>query len=159
VYQNALEKAKASFPSEFAVAPLPASKTPPNSKSLFSHYSFDMAQQVFYPNDPLQPGPMFFLTPRKRAIFAVSCEAIPRQINYLINEAFDMGKGANAIVSMLHHYLDVHGLGERRVHLHADNCGGQNKHSTMVQYLLHRVMTELHDEITLSFIDSWSYQV
>ena len=113
-----------------------------------SHYSFDMAQQVFYPNDPLQPGPMYFLTPRKCSIFGVCCEALPRQVNYLIDEAVDMGKGANAVVSMLHHF----GLGERDVHLHADNCGGQNKNNIMVGYLLWRVLTGLHQNITLSFM-------
>ena len=117
-----------------------------------AHYSFDMAQQVFYPNDPLQPGPMYFLTPRKRAIFGVCCKAIPRQINYLIDEAVDIEKGSNAIVSMLHHYFKHHGLGEKTAHLHADNCGGQNKNATMVHYLLWRVMTGQHDELTLSFM-------
>ena len=63
-----------------------------------------------------------------------------------------MGKGANAIVSMLHHHFVHHGLGETTVHLHADNCGGQNKNATMVQYLLWRVMTGQHDQITLSFM-------
>ena len=77
---------------------------------------------------------------------------IPCQMNYLIDGAVDMGKGANAIVSMLHHYFAHHGLGERLVHLHADNCGGQNKNATMVQYLLYRVMTGLHEEVTLSFM-------
>ena len=60
-----------------------------------------------------------------------------------------MGKGSNAIISMLHHFFAYHGLGERIVHLHSDNCGGQNKNAIMVQYLLWRVMTGLHDEITL----------
>ena len=45
-----------------------------------------------------------------------------------------------------------HGLGERSVHLHADNCGGQNKNATMVQYLLYRAMTGKHEEIILSFM-------
>ena len=45
-----------------------------------------------------------------------------------------------------------HALGEKKVHLHADNCGGQNKNTIMVQYLLWRVMTGQHDEITLSFM-------
>ena len=63
-----------------------------------------------------------------------------------------MGKGSNAIVSMLHHFFTHHGLGEKTVHLHADNCGGQNKNATMVQYLLWRVMTGQHTEITLSFM-------
>ena len=54
---------------------------------------------------------MYFLTPRKCAIFGICCGAIPRQINYLID--VDLGKGANATVSMLHHYFAHDGLGER----------------------------------------------
>ena len=34
-------------------------------------------------------------------------------INYLTDEAVDMGKGSNAIVSMLHHYFSHHGLGKK----------------------------------------------
>ena len=83
-----------------------------------------MAQQVHY---PLQPGPMYFLTPRKCGIFGVCNEAFPREINYLIEEAVDTGKGANNIISKLHHLFAVHGLGEKDVYLHADNCAGQNK--------------------------------
>ena len=111
-----------------------------------------MAQQVHYPSDPLQPGPIYFLTPRKCGIFGVCCEAIPRQVNYLIDEATDTGKGANTIVSLLHHFFAVHGLGERDVHLHADNCVGQNKNNTMLQYLIWRVMVGLHRKISLSFL-------
>ena len=36
--------------------------------------------QVHYPSDPLQPGPVYFLTPRKCAIFGVACEGLPRQV-------------------------------------------------------------------------------
>lgn len=85
-----------------------------------------MAQQDFYPNDPLQPGPMYYLTPIKCAIIGICCEAILRQINYLIDEAVDTGKGSKAIVSMLHHFFVHHGLGEKTVHLYADSCVGQN---------------------------------
>jgi len=35
---------------------------------------------VFYPNDPLQPGPILFNT-QEVCNFGVCCEAIPRQIN------------------------------------------------------------------------------
>ena len=73
----------------------------PCSNDLVVHYAFHMAQQVHYPSDPFQPGPLYFLTPRKCGIFGVCCEAIPRQINYLIDEASDTGKGAISIVSML----------------------------------------------------------
>ena len=36
--------------------------------------------------------------------------------------------------------------------LHADNCPGQNKNNTMLQYLAWRVMTGRHTQITLSFL-------
>ena len=48
----------------------------------FTHYSFDFAQQVHLPSDPLQPGPIYFLTPRKCVLFGVCCEAIPLQVRY-----------------------------------------------------------------------------
>lgn len=98
VYQSALETAKKSVVPYFTEdstfsPPPPAAQVPTNTAPISAHYSFDMAQQVFYPNDPLQPGPTYFLTPRKCAIFGVCCESLPRQINYLIDEAVDMGKG------------------------------------------------------------------
>ena len=63
-----------------------------------------------------------------------------------------MGKGANAIISMLHHFFEVHGLGESSVHLHADNCTGQNKNRFMMYYLMWRVLTGLHEEVKISFL-------
>ena len=134
-------------------SPPPAfSSLEPCSLQSTMHYSFDMAQQVHYPSNPLQPGPIYFLTPRKCALFGVCCEALPRQITYLIDEASDTGKGSNTIVSLLHHFLKVHSLGECDVHLHADNCVGQNKNNTMLQYLMWRTMVGLHKKITLSFL-------
>jgi hypothetical protein len=49
-----------------------------------AHYSFDL---------------------RECAVFGVCCEGIPRQVNYLIDEASDTGKGANTVVSLLHHFF------------------------------------------------------
>ena len=59
--------------------------------------------------------------------FWVCSEAVPRQVNFLIDESVDVGKGANAVVSMLHYFFEQYSLGEEHVHLHADNCVGQNK--------------------------------
>ena len=53
---------------------------------------------------------------------------------------------------MLHHFFETHGLGETSVHLHADNCCGQNKNRFMMYYLMWRVLTGLHHEIKLSFL-------
>ena len=44
-----------------------------------------------------------------------------------------MGKGANSIISMLHHFLKhMHGIRESSVHLHADNCAGHNENRFMM---------------------------
>ena len=122
------------------------------SNSIMTHYSFDFAQQVHYPSNPLQPGPIYFLTPRKAAIFGVCCEAIPRQVNFVIDEASNTGKGANTVVSMLDYFFNHYGLGEATASLHADNCCGQNKNNAMVQYLMWRVLTCLHHSIGFHFL-------
>ena len=116
------------------------------------HYSFDFAQQVHFPSNPMQPGPIYFKTPRKCAIFGVMCEAIPRQVNYLIDEAIDVGKGANTTISYVHHYFANHGLGETSVHLHADNCAGQNKNNYFIWYLAWRTILQLHHSVKYSFL-------
>ena len=68
-----------------------------------------------------------FLAPRKCGLFGVCCEARAYQVNYLIDEGDDVGKGANCVISMVHHFLENHGLGEKEVGLNADNCIGQKK--------------------------------
>ena len=125
---------------------------PFNSWDSKMHYSFDFAQQIHYPSNPLQPGPIFFKTPRKCGIFGVCCEALSSQINYLIDESVQAGKGSNCVVSLIHHFFENYGLGEVEVHLHADNCSEQNKNSCMMMYLLWRVLTGRHTKITLSFL-------
>ena len=62
------------------------------------------------------------------------------------------GKGANNIISMLHHFLQTHSLGEATLHLHADNCSGQNKNRFMMQYLAWQVLVGLNKKIALSFL-------
>lgn len=116
----------------------------PCSVNATMHYSFDYAQQVHFPSNPMQPRPIYFKTPRKCGIFGVMCEAVPRQVNYLIDKAAAVGKGANATISSVHHFFVRHGLGETDVHLNADNCAGQNKNNYFLWYLALRIATELH---------------
>ena len=85
-------------------------------------------------------------------MFGVHCEAIPRQINFLTDESGEVGKGPNTVISRLHYFFDVHGLGETDVYLLADNCTGQNKNNAMMNYLIWRVMTGRHTNITYPFL-------
>lgn len=67
-------------------------------------YSFDHAQNVHYPFNPLQPGSMYFKTAHKCESFGIYCERSQIQVNDLIDEAESVGKGANSIISYLHHF-------------------------------------------------------
>ena len=116
------------------------------------HYRFDFAQQVHYPAYPFQPVLIYFLTPRKCGVFSICCESIPCQMMYLVDDGVYTGKGANIIISYLHYFFATHGLGEKVVHLHANNCVRQNKNNAMLHYLLWRILCNLHKSITLSFL-------
>lgn len=124
----------------------------PNAVDVSMHYSFDYAQQVHYPSNPWQPGPMYFLCPRKCGIFGVCAEGFPKQVNFLVDESMLIGKGANAVISFLDHFFANYGIGEKIVNLHCDNCSGQNKNNYLIWYLLWRVMCGLHDRIELHFL-------
>jgi len=52
-------------------------------------------------------------------------------VNYLIDEALQTGKGANTVISMLHHFLQTHAFGEEHLKLHTGNCSGQNENRWM----------------------------
>ena len=148
-YQNMVKDAKAAYTS--AGCP-PLGPHPPCSNDFPVHLSFDYAQQVHLPSFPMQPGPLYFLVPRKVGIFGVCMEGIPRQVNYLIDESHCSSKGSNDVISYLHHYFENYGLGEKEVHLHCDNCSGQNKNRYVLAYLMWRVITGRHKSISLNFL-------
>ena len=129
----------------------PLGPHPPCSTDFAVHLSFDYAQQVHLPSFPMQPGSSYFLVPRKVGIFGVCMKGIPRQVNYLIDESHCSSKGSNSVISYLHHYFEKYGLGEKYVHLHCDNCNGQNK-NRYVPYLMWRVLTRRHKSISLNFL-------
>lgn len=128
------------------------SANPANSKEMVMHYSWDFAQQLQYPFEDQQTGPIYFKIPRRAQVFGVCCEGIPRQVNYLIDEADFIEKNANTVISLLDHFFTHHGLGETVAYLTADNCVGQNKNNALLQYLAYRVLAGLHTRIELSFL-------
>ena len=144
-YTHVCRLVRESIPPDFILGPHPACGYEENS-----HYSFDFAQQVHFPSDPLQTGPIYFKCTRKCGIFDVACEAFPKQVNFMLDESITTGKGANCVVSMLHYLFETYGVGECDVHRHADNCDGQNKNLRMMQYVMWRVLTGRHKTITMS---------
>ena len=100
-YKSTCDACRESVRAHFTVngeftPPVLASKITTNTNDIQVHYSFDYAQ-VHFPSDPLQPGPIYFLTPRKCTVFGVNCEALPCQVNFLTDEAGECGKGANVV--------------------------------------------------------------
>lgn len=80
-------------------------------------------------------------------IFGVACEAMSTQVN---DEADTIGKGANATISLVHHYLQTH---EHQVKYLPLTCGvGQNKNNYMIQYLMWRTLAGTNQNVKLSFI-------
>lgn len=150
-YKKCCEGAKVEIQEHLRETDL-AARREPCSYNGTAHYSYDYAQQLHYPANPYQPGPIYFKTARKCALFGVCCEAIPRQVNFLIDENVLTGKGANSTISYVHYFFDRHGLGENNAKMHADNCGAQNKISAFLWYYLWRVMTGLHHTITYDFL-------
>ena len=124
----------------------------------YTHYTFDFAEQVFVPHHARQVGPLYFKVYRKIQLFGVCCDGNRKQVNYLIDEDNSIGyngaktHGPNSVISMLDHYFTKHGLQEKDCHLHCDNCIGQNKNNFVVGYLVWRVITGKHKNITLSFM-------
>ena len=116
------------------------------------HFSFDFAQQIHFPSSPQQIGTLFFLMPHKCQLFGICCEARGEQVNYLIDENDQPGKGANCVVSLLHHYLELHSSPTQEVLLHADNAVGQNEKNTMMQYLCWRIITARNAKIKMSLM-------
>jgi len=125
-----------------------SSKTSPE----LMHYSWDFAQQLQYPYEDHQVGPIYFKSPRTAQLFGVCCEAVPKQVNYLIDEADFPGKGADTVISILDHFFANYGLGERHLLLTADNCVGQNKNNAVLNYLIYRAIKQMHQRIDWSFM-------
>ena len=126
-YQMQCEEARQNYSTSFSNFN-PFEKCKPCSYDGIAHYSWDYAQQLHYPSNPQQPGPIFFKTPRKCSIFGVNNDALNHQFTYLIDEIVSTGKGANTTISYVHHFLENHGMGEKQAYFHADNCVGKYKY-------------------------------
>ena len=131
-YQNLVKDAKAAYT---AAGCPPLGPLPPCTPDFAVHLSFDYAQQVHLPSfrDAAWP-PVLFVPQEGGHLWSVH-GGHPMQVNYLIDESHCSSKGSIAVISYLHHYFENYGLGEKEVHMHCDNCSGQNKYRYLL-YLL-----------------------
>ncbi|CAH3166898.1 unnamed protein product, partial [Porites lobata] len=109
-------------------------------------YTHDYTLQGYYLTNPQQLGPIYFKTPNKCGIFGICCESIPWQIKYFIDESVATGKGANSTISYVHDLLEKHGARKTNVHIHADNCGSQNKNNCHWYWCWHVLPSGLDEE-------------
>ena len=58
-------------------------------------------------------GPEYFKTARKSGLFGVCNDSNNKQVLYLIDEPENSGKGANCVISLVHHYIENYGDGEK----------------------------------------------
>ena len=85
-------------------------------------------------------------------VVCLEYEGIPRQVNYLIVEAGNVGKGANSTISYVHDFFTSHTVGETDAQINTDNCGGQNKNNFVIWYYCWRILCGMHDCKLYSFL-------
>ena len=123
-----------------------------------THIRFDFAQQIELLFHISQVGPLYFKFRFRVQLFGICNEAAHRQRNYLFHEGQCIGEackkahGPNAVISTVDHYLDTTLDVADVLHMHADNCVGQNKNNTTIAYPVWRTLTGLSMRLELSFM-------
>lgn len=88
----------------------------------YTHFTFDLSQNIAFTHKPRQVGPLYFLTLRKVQLFGFRIDAIPWQLTILIEENETIGMegkdthGPNVVISMDDLTLKTD------FSIHADNC-------------------------------------
>ena len=122
------------------------------------HLVFDFAEKILLPHLLRQPGQLHFVTGLKLDLFGVHSSNRKRTYIFCLPEGhWPGGKTANEVGSMLYHVIQMHRQDYRfqncrRLSLHADNCGGQNKNRSMVWFFALLVILGEFDNIELYFL-------
>lgn len=122
-----------------------------------AHYSFDFSQNLWLPQLADTPGQFYFLSLRSVNLFGIVDDGgvgSPLQMNMLYDQT-TAGKSSSEVVSMLYHFLANlrnPSFASRRVFFHSDNCVGQNKNSTMIQFFLWCIAIGMIDRIEFKFL-------
>jgi len=118
-----------------------------------AHYTFDFMQSLAIPQFADQTKEMYYFSLRNIHLFSIRDDGARTQYNYLYDEA-EGGKGANYVISLLFHFLR-HRAREAAaivIHLHADNCCGQNKNNLVMQFFVLLVSLGLLKHVEMKFL-------
>lgn len=124
--------------------------------------TMDYSQNLTLPSVPDTPSGWYFLSLISVSLFGVYCANDRKHYSYMYTERKG-GKGPNEIISMVHNVIELQGAtdadssddtkaNDRSLILWADNCGGQNKNSFVVWYLMFLVEYGIFQEATLKFL-------
>ncbi len=118
-----------------------------------AHYTFDFMQNLTLPNFADMTKDMYFFSLRNIHVFSIRDDGNGNQFNYLYDEG-DGGKGANYVISMLFCFLmdRPQHFAALTIHLHADNCCGENKNNMVMQFFLLMVHLNFLKHVELKFM-------
>jgi hypothetical protein len=102
-----------------------------------AHDTFDFMQSLAVPQFADQTKEMYDFSLRNIHVFSIRDDGANIQYNYLYDEG-DGGKGANYVIALLFHFLRQRTDETAAIvmHLHADNCSGQNKNNLVMQFFV-----------------------
>ena len=110
----------------------------PDQTPKYQHNTFNFPQQACIPHHTREVGAIYFKVPQRIQIFGAAEEAIPKQINFLVDEnetkrsRWKQISRPGSVLSMLHYYLSHISPGKPNLGLQCDNCCRQNKNRTVI---------------------------
>lgn len=118
-----------------------------------AHYTFDFMQSLAIPQFADRTKDMYYFSLRNIHLFSIRDDGARLQYNYLYDEG-EGGKGANYVISLLFHFLGhrTHEAAAIVVHLHADNCCGQNKNNLVMQFFVLLVSLGVLTHVEMKFL-------
>ncbi|MCP4603496.1 MAG: hypothetical protein GY847_23760 [Proteobacteria bacterium] len=118
-----------------------------------AHYTFDFMQSLAVPQFADHTKAMYYFSLRNIHVFSICDDGTHMQYNYLYDEG-EGRKGANYVISLLFHFLRhrTHETAAIVMHLHADNCCGQNKNNPVMQFFVLLVSLGLLRHVEMKFL-------
>lgn len=123
------------------------------------HWSFDFAQSIQFPHRTQQISVLYFTRLMQVGLFGICDDGTGIQDNFIFDEGQTIGPdgstshGPDTVCSCLYHKIKDKAAVIKKLSFHADNCPGQNKHQTMMHFLMWLIATGQLDYVELEFME------